>query len=241
MKTCVIIPCYKVLKKIETVLKAIDLNQVDKIFVVDDNCPEKTGEFLKKKNINPKIEIIILNENLGVGGATIQGFKKAISERFDILFKLDGDGQHDPTYIHDFKKIFENENINFCKGSRFLLPEEKKKIPKIRLIGNVILTYLTRKICKIDNITDAVNGFLAIDTKILKKIDLDNVSFDYFFEEDLLFNLSFHDLKIKEIPIKTIYFKNESNLNPFFVILPFLFKHFKNLLFRIKYEFYKKK
>ena len=54
------------------------------------------------------------------------GFKKALKENFDILFKLDGDGQHDPIYINDFKKIFENENINYCKGSRFLIPEERK-------------------------------------------------------------------------------------------------------------------
>lgn len=239
-KICIVIPCYNVGNKIKDVLNSIDYEIIEKVIVVDDSCPEKSGEIAKSLNLK-KIDVIFSKKNLGVGGATMLGFKKAINERFDILFKLDGDGQHDPIYIHDFKKIFENENINFCKGSRFLIPEEKKKIPKIRLLGNIILTYITKKICKIDNITDAVNGFLAIDTKILQKINLDSVSFDYFFEEDLLFNLSFHDLKIKEIPIKTIYFKNRSNLNPLLVILPFLFRHFKNLLFRIKYEFYKKK
>ena len=67
------------------------------------------------------------------------------------------------------------------------------------------------------------------------------MSFDYFFEEDLLFKLSFHDIKIKEIPIETIYFENRSSLNPFLVILPFLIKHFKNFIFRLKYEFSRKK
>ena len=218
----------------------IDYEIVDKVIVIDDACPENSGEIVKSLNLK-KIEVIFSEKNLGVGGATLLGFKKALKENFDILFKLDGDGQHDPIYINDFKKIFENENINYCKGSRFLIPEERKKIPKIRYIGNVILTYITKKICKIDNITDAVNGFLAIDTKLLTKIELDSVSFDYFFEEDLLFKLSFHDLRIKEIPIKTVYFKNRGGLNPLLVILPFLFRHLKNLLFRIKYESNKEK
>ena len=61
---------------------------------------------------------------------------------------------------------------------------------------------------------------------------------DFFFEEDLLFHLSFHDIKIKEIPIKTIYY-NKSNLNPLKSIFPFLIKHIKNSLKRIKYEFSK--
>ncbi len=240
-KLCVVIPCYKVVKNIENVINEINFEFVDKVFIIDDGCPEKTGEFLQKKKLNDKIQILILNDNLGVGGATIQGFKKAIKENFDIVLKLDGDGQHRPSYINDFKRVLENDNINYCKGSRFLIEEEKRKIPKLRFIGNIILTFLTKKICKIDSLTDAVNGYLAIDTNLLKKIDLDNVSYDYFFEEDLLFQLSFYDLKIKEIPIDTIYFKNRSSLNPLLVIIPFIFKHLKNFVYRLKYEFNKKK
>tara|TARA_Y100000591_G_scaffold293411_1_gene281304 strand:+ start:1305 stop:2039 length:735 start_codon:yes stop_codon:yes gene_type:complete len=237
---CVIIPCYKVKKKILNVLKKIDYENVDKVIVVDDYCPENSGK-IAEEFLNKKVEVVYCDSNLGVGGASIFGFKKAIKEGFDILFKIDGDGQHDPKYIVKFKDVFENEHINFCKGSRFLIPEEEKKIPKIRYIGNKILTYITKKICKIDNLTDAVNGYLAIKSELLKKIDLDQVSFDYFFEEDLLFKLSFHDIKIKEIPIETIYFENRSSLNPFLVILPFLIKHFKNFIFRLKYEFSRKK
>lgn len=240
-KLCVVIPCFKVAKNIENVINKIDYELVDKVLIIDDNCPEKTGELLNKKKLNDKVQIVILNKNLGVGGATIHGFKKAIIEKFDIVLKLDGDGQHDPSYIKNFKKTLENENINFCKGSRFLITEEKNKIPKLRYIGNVILTLITKKICKIETITDAVNGYLAIDINLLKKIDLEKVSYDYFFEEDLLFQLSFHNLKIKEIPINTLYFKNRSSLNPLLVILPFLLRHFKNLMLRLKYELSRKK
>ena len=239
-KICIVIPCYRVREEIKNVLNKIDYKIVDKVFVIDDACPQNSGLLVKNLNLE-KIEVIFSKKNLGVGGATLLGFKKALNENYDIIFKLDGDGQHDPKYIIDFKNIFDNENINYCKGSRFLIPGEKEKIPKIRFIGNIVLTYITKKICKIHNITDAVNGYLAIDSKILRKIELEKVCPDYFFEEDLLFKLSFYDLKIREIPIKTIYFENRTGLSPVLVILPFLFKHFKNLIFRIKYEFNRKK
>ena len=208
---------------------------------MDDCCPENTGELVRKKVDKDRIQVEILNKNLGVGGATIHGFKKALSQNYEIIFKLDGDGQHNPKYIRDFINIFKNQNVNFCKGSRFLDQSESQKIPKVRFFGNLALTYLTKKTCKIENITDAVNGFIAIKSDLLRKIDLNKVSYDYFFEEDLIFKLSFHDLIIREIPIETIYFNNKSNLNPFVVILPFLFRHFKNYIIRLKNEFFRKK
>ena len=55
---------------------------------------------------------------------------------------------------------------------------------------------------QIENITDAVNGFIAIKSELLEKIDLNEVSYDYFFEEDLIFKLSFHDLIIKKFQLK---------------------------------------
>ena len=237
-KICVVIPCFNVANEIEKVINKIDLKIIDKVFIIDDCCPQKTGKILKKKIKNKKIDITILKKNLGVGGATVFGFKKALGLDYDIIFKIDGDGQHDPRCVKKFLKHLLNSNNNYCKGSRFLNITERKKIPKIRYYGNIALTFFTKLNCKKYNLTDAVNGFIAIKSSLLKKIDLNKISFDFFFEEDLLFHLSFHDIKIKEIPIKTIYY-NKSNLNPLKSIFPFLIKHIKNFLKRIKYEFSK--
>jgi len=49
LKICIVIPCYKVLDKIENVINKINFNIIDKVFIVDDCCPENTGDYLKKK------------------------------------------------------------------------------------------------------------------------------------------------------------------------------------------------
>ena len=233
-KICIVIPCFKVNNEIKDVLNKINYKIVDKVFLIDDACPENSGLIAKSLNLK-KVEVIFSKKNLGVGGATILGFKKALRKNYDIIFKIDGDGQHNPADINKFLKIFENKNYNFCKGTRFKNKLNKGKIPKIRLIGNIILTYMSRITCANNEITDVVNGFLCIRSQLLKKINFSRISNDFFFEEDLLFYVSFFEKKIKEVEIKTIY-NNKSSLSPIKTILPFIFKHFRNYIYRLTYD-----
>ena len=226
LKVCVVIPCFKVKDKILQVIKEIDLKYVNLILIIDDKCPERTGDVVRQKCLK-KVKVIKHQKNMGVGGATITGFKYAIKNKFDLVIKLDGDGQHEPKYIKRFIAQFKNTNLNFCKGTRFKSHRERGKIPIVRLFGNYILTFATKINCANYNITDAVNGFIAIKTSLLKKINLNNISKEFFFEEDLLFHCSFTKLEIREIPIKTIYF-GKSNLIPFKIVIPFVIKHIKN-------------
>jgi len=236
-KICVIIPCYNVIAHIDHVIKKIDFNIIDQVFIIDDCCPQGTGNYLKKKNKNKKIDITILKKNIGVGGATKVGFKKALKQNFNIIFKIDGDGQHNPRDIKRFLKMICKPNINFCKGSRFKNKSNKKKIPIIRYWGNIILTLLTKFNSRNLDLTDAVNGYLAIKSSLLIKIDLGKVSSDFFFEEDLIFHSSFHGISLKEVSIKTIYHnKNTSNLSPLKTVIPFIINHLKNFIFRIYVE-----
>ncbi len=235
-KVCVVIPCFKVNKEIKNVLKKINYKIVDKVFLIDDACPEGSG--FKAKGLKlKKVEVIFLKKNLGVGGATMFGFKKALKKNYEFIFKLDGDGQHDPTEIKKFLNVLLNSHSNYCKGTRFADKKSKMKIPKIRLIGNMILTYISRITCANNEITDVVNGFLCIRANLLKKINFKKISNDFFFEEDLLFNISFFEKNIKEVKIKTIY-NNKSSLSPIKTIIPFILKHLRNYIFRFicRYE-----
>lgn len=239
-KICIVIPCYKVKKEIFSVLNKINYEIINKVYVVDDYCPEKTGNYVENYE-NSKVNIIYCKSNLGVGGATIKGFQKALDEKNDIIFKIDGDGQHNPEEIYKFLKKFENQSINYCKGSRFINSVDKAKIPFLRRFGNIILTNISKLTCKNNTITDVVNGFLGIRSSLLKKINLNKISKDFFFEEDLLFNICLFENYIEEVEIETFYNdNNKSNLNPFKTIIPFIFKHLKNYIIRLRYDFGKK-
>ena len=89
---------------------------VDFIFVIDDNCPEKTGEKVLEQNKDLRVNVIFLEKNLGVGGATVAGYKEAIKNDADIVVKIDGDGQMDPSnLIKIISLIFQINRFQFQK------------------------------------------------------------------------------------------------------------------------------
>ena len=231
---CVIIPCYKVKSKIYNVVKKINFKIVDHVIVVDDYCPEESGYFLKKTLIyKNKISYIFLKKNLGVGGATMTGFNAAIKKNFKYVVKLDGDGQHDPKNLKVIAKNLELDKFNCCKGYRELNLFNLKGMPLVRFLGNICLTLISRIISGNFQLKDVTNGLIGIETEILKKINLKKIKKNFFFEQDLLFQLVMKKAKISQVKIKIIYENEKSNLKPVKTILPFIIFHLENLIYRI--------
>lgn len=139
----VVIPCYKVTRHILGVIKNIG-DEVSIIYVVDDCCPEKSGAFVRKYCADKRVRILQTEVNMGVGGAVITGYKAAIADGADIIVKVDGDGQMDPKLIPDFIAPILAGEADYTKGNRFFYLEEIKSMPKIRLFGNAILSFMTK-------------------------------------------------------------------------------------------------
>ena len=100
-KIVIVIPCYKVKDKILKVLSKIP-KWIYKIICIDDLCPENSGKHITS-NINDNRIIVLLNKkNLGVGGATMEGFLEAKKHEADLIIKIDGDDQMDLKYLKDF-------------------------------------------------------------------------------------------------------------------------------------------
>lgn len=233
-KVCVVIPCYNVKNQIISVLKKIDFKIIDKVIIVDDCCPEKSGEFAKKKFKSKKISYIFLKHNTGVGGATIAGFNSVKKGKYDIVIKLDGDGQHNPEVLKKIIKILSSKLYDFCKGYRTLNLFKKDKMPILRKIGNISLTLISRIITGYYNLKDVTNGLIGLRVAALNSLKLNLIKKNFFFEQDLIFHLTLKKLKLYQIKTETIYKNEKSNLKPIKTILPFLFFHLKNLFFRFK-------
>ena len=231
-RTIIVIPCYKVDNHILKVLNKIPFKKIFKVILVDDNCPNNTGKFIKKKIKNKKIKVIFLKKNLGVGGATKAGIRDAIKHKADIIIKIDGDGQHNPKYLSGFINLQKKNPNSYIKGFRKL---NYKKLPFSRYLGNIALTFILRFLTDNHNLKDVVNGFISIPKNIYTKINFKKISNDYFFEQDLIFQLTSKKFDIKQKKISTIYNNNiKSSLNEFGVILPFLLKYLSMIAIKIK-------
>ena len=82
--------------QLEKVLNSIP-DTVDHIVVVDDCCPQKSHEIGRRlAEIDERINVLRHDENSGVGGSVLDGYRKALELGADIIVKMDADGQMDP-------------------------------------------------------------------------------------------------------------------------------------------------
>lgn len=233
----VIIPCYRVANKIESVIEAIPL-YVKFIICVDDACPERSGEFIQSNITDHRLKVLFHEKNKGVGGAMVTGYKAALEMRADIAVKIDGDGQMNPSLISFFVDPIASGLADYCKGNRFFLPEYVKDMPLVRLIGNGALSFLTKFSSGYWNIFDPTNGYTAIHTRALKNIPLEKLSNNYFFETDLLFRLNILGAVVCDIPMHGVYQDEKSNLKIANILPTFLIGHIKNFVKRIFYSYF---
>ena len=233
----VVIPAYKVGNKLEGLLSQIT-SEVDEIYVIDDACPDNSGAKGVAKLFDSRVQLISHKENLGVGGATISGYRKAIESKVDIIVKLDGDGQMDPKLIKQIVKPIIENDADYVKGNRFFNIEEVRAMPKIRILGNIILSFYSKLSSGYWNIFDPNNGYTAIHKDTLKVLPLEKLSTRYFFESDMLFRLNLARAKVVDMPMTAVYGDEKSNLSIKRTIFEFPIKHIRNLTKRIAYSYF---
>lgn len=231
MTKTVVIPAYKASKTIKDVILSVP-EEINHIIVVDDKCPDFSGKEAESLNIK-NVEVLFNEKNQGVGGAVITGYKKALELKSDIIIKIDGDGQMDASCISNFSSPILNGEADYTKGNRFSDFASLKSMPKARLIGNSALSFLVKAASGYWNVMDPTNGFTAIHSNILKKLDLDRISKDYFFESDMLIQLNIAGGVVKDINISSKYGGENSSLNVRKALCRFPFKLFKGFLRRI--------
>ena len=236
-KICIVLPCFKVKNNILKVYKKLKKLKIDCMVFVDDNCPQHSVHFLKSKiKKNKNVKFIFLKKNLGVGGATLKGISFAYNQDFDIIIKFDSDNQHKISDLLKIINILLKNNVNFCKGYRSLSFNDslKRKMPLIRIIGASALTYLSNITTGNFNTKDVTNGLFGFNRRVLKKVNFKKLKKNYFFEQDLIFRLSQHKIKIHQIKSEVIYKDEISSLNTLNSVIPFLFYHFQNLFNRLR-------
>jgi glycosyltransferase involved in cell wall biosynthesis len=213
------------------------LSKVEHVFVVDDCCPDRSGELVRETFAGDKVTVLQHRENQGVGGATVTGYEAAFAAGYEIAVKLDGDGQMDPEYIPELVRPIVAGEADYTKGNRFYHREYLTRMPNLRLVGNSALSLMAKGSSGYWNIMDPTNGYTAIHAVAAREINLAKVDRRYFFESDMLFRLNIARAVVKDVPMPAIYGTETSNLSIGQVLLEFPFKHVRNLLKRFGYNY----
>ena len=209
----VVIPCYNVSKHIAQVIKNLPA-EVTWIIAVNDRSKDNTGDTLNEiQKENKKLIVINHEKNQGVGGSMLTGFKKSLELDSNITIKMDGDDQMDSSYIAELIAPLIENKADYTKGNRFRDFKALKKMPVIRRIGNLGLSFFIKAASGYWNIFDPNNGFVAISKETLKTINTNKIHKRYFFESSMLIELYHVDAVIQEIPMKARYGDEKSSLS----------------------------
>lgn len=236
-RIAVVIPSYKVKKHILEVISGIG-NEVERIYVVDDLCPEQSGDFVEAHCDDSRVIIIRHDANQGVGGAVMSGYRAAIDEGIDIIVKVDGDGQMDPSLIPYFLEPIISGHADYTKGNRFFDLESVRAMPRTRLFGNAVLSFMTKMSSGYWDLFDPTNGYTAIHTDAAKHLPFEKISKRYFFETDILFRLNTIRAVVVDMPMEAKYEDEVSNLKISKIVGEFFIKHVRNFGKRIFYNYY---
>jgi len=177
---------------------------VDIITVVDDCSPDATYD--KASSVDdPRLEVIRLAENQGVGGAILTAHQRALEKGADILVVMAGDNQMDPDQLPRLLKPLLEEGYGFAKGNRFYSTASTQGMPAYRVFGNMVLTFMNKAASGYWNLVDPQNGYTAVTREALDMVPLERVSRRYEFENDLLIWLNIAHVRATDVSIPARY------------------------------------
>ncbi len=233
-----IIPAYRVEQDIKSVLGRFPA-YIKHIIVVDDASPDSSADLITAAAKKDKRIILIRHsKNKGVGGAMVSGFRKTLELGAQIAIKLDGDAQMDPAYIPALLTPLILGKTDYAKGNRFRDFGSLRKMPLIRRIGNLGLSFFTKAATGYWNIFDPTNGFFAIRTEVLAQLPLEQIDNRYFFETSMLANLYLFNAFVMDVPIPARYGSESSSLSIQRAFFEFPFKLARTFLRRILLKYF---
>ncbi|HEX6243172.1 MAG TPA: glycosyltransferase family 2 protein [Polyangiales bacterium] len=236
-RIAVVIPCFRVSAQVLSVIARIG-PEVWRIYVVDDACPEQTGELVEKHAVDARVRVLRNRVNRGVGGAVMAGYEAALNDGAAVMVKIDGDGQMDPALLPRFVEPILNGQADYTKGNRFFDLLSLRGMPRLRLYGNAVLSLMAKVSTGYWTLFDPTNGYTAIDARVASWLRFESLSERYFFETDMLFRLNTLRAVVIDVPMDSVYAGEKSNLRITRILGDFLYRHARNACKRIFYNYF---
>lgn len=209
-RVAVVIPCYNVARHIEEVIRTIP-PAVFLIVAVDDHSRDDTASQIARCG-DSRILLIRHNENRGVGGAMVTGYRAALERAADVIVKMDGDGQMDPKLLALLIQPLLDGRADYTKGNRWHDVEALLTMPALRRWGNLALSFWVKLASGYWHVFDPCNGYTAIRAELLRRLDLSRIRSDYFFEINMLVEMNIRGAVAEDIPMPARYGDEVSSL-----------------------------
>lgn len=202
----VVVPCYNEETLIGRVIETMP-DFVDRIYVVDDQSTDETVATVARYAADQpdRVKLIRHETNQGVGGAIASGYKAALADNMDVAAVMAGDAQMDPDDLARVIAPVARGECDYTKGNRLFRGDAWEIIPRVRYLGNSVISLLTKIASGYWHIADSQSGYTAIGRVALARIDWDTMYKRYGQPNDLLVRLNICNFKVRDVTVRPIY------------------------------------
>lgn len=207
-KVAIVLPTYNerenlllLIPVIQEIFEKRDINGY--LIIVDDNSKDGTAKIaIRFARTYQNIVVIQRPGKLGLGSAYRLGFKKALDMDMDIIFEMDADLSHRPSYIPEFIKNIKNTGAGLVIGSRYCGNGATKDWPFTRKLISHGGNFITRIMLGINKTKDMTSGFRAYTADTLRAIHFKNFTTNgYAWQIETLYYTTIRQKNVSEIPI----------------------------------------
>jgi glycosyltransferase involved in cell wall biosynthesis len=205
-KIAVVIPAFNEEGQILKVLTTMP-DFVDAVVVVDDCSRDRTTEVVEQHRVekDPRVVLIRHETNRGVGAAIGTGYKWARDNAYDVTAVMAGDYQMDPRDLDKVIRPVARGRAEYSKGNRLFTGDAWRQIPKIRYLGNSVLSLLTKLASGYWHVADSQCGYTAVSLRALRRLDLDAIYARYGMPNDFLVKLNIAGCRVVDVSVRPVY------------------------------------
>ncbi len=167
MNVLILIPAYNEEESIRKTLSTLQGVDAD-ILVINDGSTDRTKEMVEKDQLtNPRIRLVSLPLNSGIGAGMQTGYLYAKNNHYDFAIQFDGDGQHNAACIEPMLQHAISNQLDLCIGSRFLEIDSFTS-STLRRVGIRFFSWLIGRLSG-EKTTDPTSGFRIAGTRAIHR------------------------------------------------------------------------
>ena len=190
MKISVVIPAFNEEQAIGEVVRAVPMDRIHDIVVVDNGSTDDTAKQASLSGAR-----VVFESRPGYGSACLAGAKAAADA--DVLIFLDGDRSDDPRQLEIVAAPLLDNRADLVIGSRIKGSLEKGAMPFHGRLGNRLMVSLLRLLYGVD-ITD-IGSFRVIRSQTLFDLKMEQMTYGW--PVEMVVKAARQGLRIQSVPV----------------------------------------
>ena len=209
-KVIIVMPAYNAATTLEKTFRDLPEGIADEIIVVDDGSKDDTVKMAR----NLGLTVIVHDKNRGYGANQKTCYDEALKQGADIIIMIHPDYQYDSSLTPLFVDLIKKGICDIVLGSRVRTRKEclASGMPLYKYLSNRFLTIL-ENLATGENLSEWHTGYRAYSRRVLETIPYRKNSDDFVFDAQALFQASYFDFKMGDLPVPCRYMKEASSIN----------------------------